>query len=117
MVDMKIRTKKFAVDCWNLCSQLPKSREYNNLVFQLLKSSSSVAANWRASQRPKSEADFINKLKIIEEEADETCFWLELIIEIRNEDTTEVKRLWKECDELLRITVASIKTTKSKQVK
>ena len=102
MKDMKMRTKKFAVDCWNLCEQLPKNREYNNLVFQLLKSSSSVAANWRASQRPKSEAD-------------ETCFWLELIIEISKENINEAKRLWKECDELVRITVASIKTIKEKQ--
>ena len=66
MEDMRIRTKRFTVDCWKLCTRIPKSREYNNLVFQLIKSSSSVGANWRSSQRPKSDADFINKLKIIE---------------------------------------------------
>ncbi|MBQ4819209.1 four helix bundle protein [Aquimarina sp. MMG016] len=82
MKDMKLRTKKITIDCWKLCAKLPKSREYNNLVFQLLKSSSSVGANWRASQRPKSTAGFINKLKIVEEEADESCFWLEVLIEI-----------------------------------
>jgi len=82
MQDLEARTKKFTVYCWHLCAKLPKSREYNNLVFQLLKSSSSVGANWRASQRPKSTADFINKLKIVEEEADESCFWLEVLIEI-----------------------------------
>ncbi|WP_298539301.1 four helix bundle protein [uncultured Aquimarina sp.] len=112
---MKLRTKQFTIDCWKLCSGLPKTREYNNLVYQLLKSSSSVGANWRASQRPKSTADFINKLKIVEEEADESCFWLEILIEIINEDTSEANRLWKECDELLRIIVASIKTAKNKQ--
>ncbi|MFD2562066.1 four helix bundle protein [Aquimarina rubra] len=111
---MKLRTKQFTIDCWKLCSQLPKTREYNNLVFQLLKSSSSVGANWRASQRPKSTADFINKLKIVEEEADESCFWLEILIEIMNDDTSEANRLWKESDELLRIIVASIKTAKNK---
>lgn len=72
--DLKLRTKKFNIDCWKLSAQLPKTREYNNLVFQLLKSSSSVGTNWRASKRPKANADFINKLKIVEEEADETCF-------------------------------------------
>ncbi len=111
---MKLRTKRFAIDCWRLCSQLPKDREYNNLVFQLLKSSSSVGANWRASQRPKSNADFINKLKIVEEETDESSFWLEILIEIMDGDKTEVKRLWKESDELLRIVVSSIKTAKNK---
>ncbi|MDY8135741.1 four helix bundle protein [Aquimarina sp. 2201CG5-10] len=113
MEDMKLRTKRFTIDCWRLCSQLPKSREYNNLVFQLLKSSSSVGANWRASQRPKSTADFINKLKIVEEETDESSFWLEVLIEIMEQDTSEAKRLWKESDELLRIVVASIKTAKN----
>ena len=112
--DLKLRTKKFTIDCWKLCAQLPKTREYNNLVFQLLKSSSSVGANWRASQRPKSNADFINKLKIVEEEADESCFWLEVLIEIMEEDTTEAERLWKEADELLRIIVASINTVRNK---
>ncbi len=114
MQDLKIRTKQFAIDCWRLCALLPKSREYNNLVFQLLKSSSSVGANWRASQRPKSDADFINKLKIVEEEVDESCFWLEILIDIWNEDTSEAERLWKESDEILRITVASINTAKAK---
>ncbi|MBP2832622.1 four helix bundle protein [Aquimarina sp. U1-2] len=114
MKDMKLRTKKFAIDCWKLCSQLPKSREYNNLVFQLLKSSSSVGANWRASQRPKSNADFINKLKIVEEEADESCFWLEVLIEITDREVSEANRLLKEADELLRITVASINTVKNR---
>ena len=113
MQDMKLRTKTFTVDVWKLCIQLPKNREYNNLVYQLLKSSSSVGANWRASQRPKSQADFINKLKIVEEEADESCFWLEFLLEIWNEQHQEIKRLWKECDEILRITVSSINTAKS----
>lgn len=106
MEDLKIRTKRFAIDCWKLCSNLPKTREYNNLVFQLLKSSSSVGANWRASQRPKSDADFINKLKIVEEECDESCFWLEILIEILDQDTVEVEKLLQEASELLAITVA-----------
>lgn len=114
MENMKERTKRFSIDCWNLCSKLPKKREYNNLVYQLMKSSSSVGANWRASQRPKSSADFINKLKIVEEEADESCFWLEFLEEVWNNDLQEIKRLWKEGDEILRITVASINTAKKR---
>ena len=96
MEDMKARTKRFSINCWKLCATLPKNREYNNLVYQLLKSSSSVGANWRASQRPKSNADFINKLKIVEEEADETCFWLEILIEIMDKNIDLAKQLLKE---------------------
>jgi four helix bundle protein len=81
-IDMKARTKKFTIDCSNLCSKLPHSREFNAYVNQLIRSSSSVGANYRASQRAKSTADFINKLKIVEEEADESNFFLEIILEI-----------------------------------
>ncbi|MAW95340.1 MULTISPECIES: four helix bundle protein [unclassified Leeuwenhoekiella] len=114
MEDLKTRTKRFTIDCWKLCSTLPKSREYNNLVFQLLKSSSSVGANWRASQRPKSDADFINKLKIVEEEADESCFWLEILIAISETENPEAERLLNESSEILVITVASINTMRKK---
>jgi len=75
------RTKQFALDCWNFCSKVPKSREYNAYVNHLIRSSSSVGANYRASQRAKSTADFINKLKIVEEEADESVYWLEIFQE------------------------------------
>lgn len=87
------------------------------MIYQLFKCSSSVGANWRASQRPKSQADFINKLKIVEEEADETCFWLEILQEAWDGEHIEAKRLWKEGDEILRITVASINTAKRKMNK
>jgi four helix bundle protein len=69
-----IRTKIFALDCWKFCFKVPKSREYNAFVNQLIRSSSSVGSNYRASQRAKSTADFINKLKIVEEEADESVY-------------------------------------------
>ena len=85
------------------------------MVHQLLKSSSSVGANWRASQRPKSSADFINKLKIVEEEIDESCFWLEILKDIYHDKDDEIEKLWKEADELLRITVASINTARKNQ--
>lgn len=74
MQDLKIRTKRFAIDCWKFCEQIPKSRELDAWVRQLIRSSSSVGANYRASQRAKSTADFINKLKIVEEEVDESAY-------------------------------------------
>ncbi|MDO5980534.1 four helix bundle protein [Flavivirga spongiicola] len=106
------RTKKFALDCWHFCFKIPKSREYNAFVNQLIRSSSSVGANYRASQRAKSTADFINKLKIVEEEADESVYWLEIFEEILSGQSEEKIKLKQEGKELLAITVASINTAK-----
>ena len=115
MQDLKARTKIFAIDCWRLCSKIPKSREYDALVRQLIRCSSSVGANYRASQRGKSTADFINKLKIVEEEADESIYWLELFLEILDSNQEEINGLINEANELLAITVASIKTARKNQ--
>lgn len=95
--EMIKRTKQFAIDVWRLCSKLPHSREYNSYVNQVIRSSSSVAANYRAVSRAKSKADFINKLKIVEEEADESQFFLEVMDEINDnlELSSEIKRLIK----------------------
>ena len=116
--DLKIRTKQFSIDCWKLCRNFPNSREYNAYVNQLIRCSSSVGANYRASQRGKSTADFINKLKIVEEEADESHFFLELLFEIYDlkDDSVkiEINRLLKEANELVSIMVASINTAKNK---
>ena len=116
--DLKVRTKKFAIDCGKLCRNFPHSREYNAYVNQLIRSSSSVGANYRASQRGKSTADFINKLKIVEEEADESHFFIEILIELYDLENESVKnemiRLCKEANELVAIIVASINTAKSK---
>jgi len=97
-----------------LCTKIPKSREYNAYVNQLIRSSSSVGANWRASQRSKSDRDFVNKLKIVEEECDESMFWLEMFIEILDNNQNELQRLHKEANELLSITVASINTARKR---
>lgn len=115
--DLKQRTKKFALDCWILCSQLPKTREYNAYVNQLIRSSSSVGANYRASQRSKSTADFLNKLKIVEEEIDESDYFLELLFEVCQMEKLNLEAVFqpliKEAKELTAIIVAAIKTTKS----
>ncbi len=111
------RTKVFALDCWKFCFKVPKSREYNAFVNQLIRSSSSVGANYRASQRAKSTADFINKLKIVEEETDESIYWLEIFEEVIPEYQKEILKLKKEGSELLAIIVASINTAKRNQNK
>jgi four helix bundle protein len=111
---MQRRTKKFAVDVWFLCSRLPHSREFNGYVNQIIRFSSSVGANYRAACRAKSTADFVNKLKIVEEEADESQYFLELILEIQKDQdlASEIERLRKEADEILAIVVSSIKSVK-----
>jgi four helix bundle protein len=117
MQELKFRTKKFAVDCWKICKNIPKSREYDAWARQLIRCSSSVGANYRASQRAKSTADFINKLKIVEEEADESIYWLELFQEVLDPGREEIKNLKQEVNELLAIVVASIKTARKNKVK
>lgn len=109
------RTKEFAINCWKFCAKIPKSREYNAYVNQLIRSSSSVGANYRAAQRAKSTADFINKLTIVEEEADESLYWLEIFEEIAKEFRNDILQLKKEGGELLAITVASINTARKKR--
>ncbi len=111
------RTKQFAIDTWRFCAKMPKSREFNAYVNQLIRSSSSVGANYRAAQRAKSTADFINKLKIVEEEVDESMYWLELFEEIQNKNIEEIIKLKSESRELLAIIVASINTAKNNQRK
>jgi len=83
-------------------------------VRQLIRCSSSIGANYRAALRGKSDRDFINKLKIVEEEADESIYWLEIFLEIVSGNTEDIKILHKEANELLAIIVASINTAKRK---
>ncbi|WP_215225986.1 four helix bundle protein [Echinicola shivajiensis] len=106
------RTKEYAVKTWFFCSKLPKSREYNAYVNQLIRCSSSVGANYRASQRAKSTADFLNKLKIVEEEADESLYFLEILKEIKPDLSKDIEVLHQEGNEILSIMVASIKKVK-----
>ncbi len=117
MQDLKLRTKIFAIETWKLCVQIPKSREFNAWARQLIRCSSSVGANYRAAQRAKSTADFINKLKIVEEEVDESIYWLELFQEVQGPNKKEIKILIKEANELLAIIVASIITARKNRIK
>ncbi|MBL7887962.1 MAG: four helix bundle protein [Bacteroidia bacterium] len=112
---LKQRTKNFAIQIFKFVDSLPKSKGVDVITYQILKSSSSVAANYRAVCKGKSGADFLNKLKVVDEEADETMFWLEFIKELEIKcDIQELDKLIKEANELVSIFSASIKTMKSK---
>ena len=109
---MKNRTKEFAKDIIKICRQLPNNREGRLIGNQIFRSGTSVAANYRAVCRAKSKADFISKLAIVEEEADETLFWLELIKEMEIFDDIPMGSLMKENNEIIAIIVKSIKTSR-----
>jgi four helix bundle protein len=107
---MKDRTKLFALRILKMADALPTSRSGNAIANQIVRSSTSVAANYRALCRSKSRADFINKTSIVEEEADESGFWLELIVDAGLMSAKRVKPLLDEADEITAILVASRKT-------
>ncbi|MFV0564952.1 MAG: four helix bundle protein [Flavobacteriaceae bacterium] len=112
---LKNRTKQYAADCWKLSTKFPINREYNAYCNQLIRCSSSVGANYRAACGAKSSADFINKLKIVEEETDESMYFIELLQEVGNKEQEELKRLNAGGNELLSIVVASIKTMRNRK--
>jgi four helix bundle protein len=115
--ELKNRTRKFAVDILNFVDQLPNRRSAHIIANQLGRSASSIAANYRASCRARSFAEFISKLGVVEEEADETYFWLDLITETGNADAHLVTPLLNEARELTAIFTASHKTAKSNRFK
>ena len=106
--EMKRRTKLFAINVARLTQKLPDTQINKAYKGQIIRSSSSVGANYRASRRAKSKADFINKLKIVEEEADESLFFLELLLEFNKPFESEINELYKEGETLLKIIVSSI---------
>jgi four helix bundle protein len=110
--EMKARTKQFAKQIIKLCRLLPKNREGRLIGDQLFRAGTSVAANYRAACRARSRAEFISKLGIVEEEADESLFWLELIQELKLCQDKLVSSLMKEGNEILSIVVSSINTAR-----
>ncbi|MBL7808317.1 MAG: four helix bundle protein [Saprospiraceae bacterium] len=109
------RFKCFAIAIINLVRQFPRDSAYWTIGRQLIDAATSSAANYRAAKRAKSSRDFINKLKIVEEELDESMFWLELTVGVSEAWRATVAPLYKEANELLSITIASIKTARNKQ--
>ena len=110
--ELKARSKAFAVRVVKLCRALPHSLETRVVEAQVLRSATSVAANYRAVCRARSHADFISKIGIVVEECDETIFWLELLVELEIFPSSRVKPLLSEANELLAIFAASQLTAK-----
>jgi four helix bundle protein len=114
---MKQRTKQFALRVIRLVESLPRGRTAEVIGRQLLRAGTSVGANYRAACRAKSTADFISKMGTVEEEADESLYWMELLIEAEIVEPVKLEVLMKEADELLAITVSSINTAKKRNKK
>jgi four helix bundle protein len=112
--EFKQRTKRLALDIIQLVEALPRTKTADVIGRQVLRSATSVGANYRAACRAKSPADMIYKLKIVEEECDETVYWLELLLESNTLSKESAASLTKEADEILAMTVASIKTLRSR---
>lgn len=106
----KTRTRQLALEVIRLVESLPRGRTADVIGRQLLRSGTSVGANYRAACRGKSRADVISKLSIVEEEADETIYWMELLIESKIAEPSRVGFLLKETNEIVAMVVASIKT-------
>ncbi|MFT3890021.1 MAG: four helix bundle protein [Anaerolineales bacterium] len=111
----KDRTKKLAVAIIKQMDKLPNSRAADVVARQIIRSGSSVGANYRAACRAKSTPDMINKMKIVEEEADETQYWLEILVEAGLSAKEQIVDLYKETDEILAMTVASLKTLRNRK--
>src|SRR5450432_3325461 len=106
----KKRTKKFVVDNIKFFRTLPKTEEAKIIGRQLLRSSSSVGANYRAACRSRSKAEFHSKLSIVVEEADESLFWMEILIEAEILNSSELHYLADEANQILKVVAASRKT-------
>lgn len=112
--ELRKRTKEFALRVIDLASALPSTTVGRVINGQLLRCGTSVGANYRAAKRAKSTADFINKMGTVEEEADESMYWMELIVEAGLMTEERISDLYSEADQILAMTVASIKTAKKK---
>lgn len=110
----KLRTKNLAVAIIKEVAKLPASPAADVIGRQLIRSSTSIGANYRAACRAKSPADMINKLKIVEEESDETEYWLEILVELGLVSENHIASIYKETDEILAMTVASLKTLRAR---
>ncbi len=113
--DLIKRFKIWAVDVVLFTRKFPNEPDLRAIRNQMVRCVLSVAANYRAACRGKSTADFINKLKIVEEELDESMFWLEFIVALEPSLREEVVSKYKEANELLSIIVATIKTSRTNQ--
>ncbi len=112
--DLKSRTKSFALRVIRLSQSLPKTLEASVIGKQLLRSGTSVAANYRAACRARSNAEFYSKISIVIEEADETLFWLELLQDAAIINPALLQDLCKESEEIIKIMVTARRNSKKK---
>jgi four helix bundle protein len=113
--EFKDKTKRTAIRVIRLVESLPKNATTDVIGKQLLRSATSVGANYRAACRAKSPSDMIAKLAIVEEEADESMYWMELLIDLNLVTSARLTDLQREMNEIVAITVASIKTLRKRK--
>ncbi|MBW3470434.1 four helix bundle protein [Arthrospiribacter ruber] len=106
------RSKVLALEVIKVCDKLPSKRSSSVISYQIIKSATSQAANYRAACRARSGAEFFSKISIVVEEADETCFWLEMLFEAKLIDVETFQKLFKESEELLSIFSTARKNAK-----
>ena len=111
---LKNRTKHFSLTVLNLIEKMPNSMSTRVVINQIAKSATSVGANYRAVCRARSDREFVAKLNIVLEEADETQFWLEIIEEMKWISQSELNDLQKEANELVAIFVSTLKTVNNR---
>lgn len=112
--DLKKRTKRYAIDVLRFLEKMPKSKSASVIEYQLAKSGTSVGANYRSACRSRTDADFASRITICEEESDECAYWFEVLEESGIVKDEEIKKLWKEADELTAIFAASAITVRKK---
>ena len=110
--DLKVRTREFALRIIRLYTALPKTAEGQILGRQVLRSGTSVGANYREATRARSRAEFISKIETALQELEETLYWLELLDAVKAADLAKIHNLRREAEELIAIFVASVKTVK-----
>lgn len=113
--ELKDRTKKFSIMVFRLIASLPTGRIPDTIAKQLVRSATSIGANYRSACRGRSRADFISRIQIVEEEADESVYWLELLLEAGIGDKGKIELVHKEAKELTAIFTATGKTAKARK--
>jgi four helix bundle protein len=114
-VEFQARTMRFALDVLRCYARLPSGSQYGVIGRQLIRSATSVGANHRAALRSRSRADFIAKMGLVEEEADESMYWMDLLLALGTRSDPEWRRLREEANQLVSIVVASRKTAKQRR--
>jgi four helix bundle protein len=112
--DFRKRTKRFALDIIQMVDRLPRRNGIQILINQVVRSGTSIAANFREACRARSKAEFISKIEVCAQEADECQLWIELLLEGYGVEPQELDRLWNEADELISILVTMAKRAKGK---